>query len=157
VNWYAIVHWLHLTLAAVWIGGAVSNDLLHRRLKTTADPAVRAALAQFGAVVTRKLELHGAILMPILGFLMLALPSGPGFAIFRSGAWFHLKLSAALVLIAVSLVAVGKQHAIAAAAEAGGSELERRLRSYFRLRVVGLLAIAIILYSVIPGLMRHSL
>ena len=155
MNWYAILHFLHLTIAAVWIGAAIANDLLHRRLRSVSDPGARVALAQCGTAVTRKLELHGAILMPILGFLMLAV--GPGFAIFQTGAWFHLKLTAALVLIAVSLLSVSKQLEVARAAEAGGVELQRRLAAYFKLRLVGLLAILAILYSVIPGLMRHAL
>ena len=157
MNWYAILHFLHLSIGALWIGSAVTNDMLHRRLKSASDPIERVALARFGSLVTRKIELHGAILMPILGFLMLSLPSGPGFAIFQTGPWFHLKITAALVLIAVSLLAVGKQAEIVRTAQAGGAALARDLAAYFRLRLIGLVAILAILFAVVPGLMRHSL
>jgi hypothetical protein len=149
---YPILQLLHLGVAAIWIGGAVANDLVHRRLRGSADPAVRVALAGAGTAMARRLELHGAILMPLLGLAMLAV--GPGLAIFRTGPWFHIKMTAALVLIVVALISVGRQARIAGLAEAGGAELERALSGYFGLRWIGLAAMLVILATVVPGLMQ---
>ena len=139
---YQLVHFLHLTMAALWFGAHVAGDYLTWTMDKAGDRLERARTVRRVQIA---LEMPVAAIVPVLGFIMGVLQP----TWWREG-WLHAKLTALVALLGLLFLAARRNRHLVTALEAGDdASVARHWHGYLILRTVGLAAFLLIFVAVV--------
>jgi len=139
---YQLAHLFHLMLGAAWVGVALAADYLTATLEKSPNHVDRAKTVRQLLV---RVEMPLATLVPLVGLVLAAFYPG----IFRQG-WFHVKLTAVVLLLLFSSFAVIRNRRLIRALE-GGDETQagKEWYGYLAMRTVAWIAFVIIFIAVV--------
>lgn len=139
---YQLAHLLHLIFGAAWVGIALASDYLTATLEKSADRLERAKTVRQLLV---RVEMPLATFVPLVGLALSAFHTG----IFRAG-WFHVKLTAVLLLLLFSSFAVVRNRRLIRALEAGDeAKAGKEWHGYLAMRIVAWIAFVVIFVAVV--------
>lgn len=145
MTWYETFLWLHITAAAVWVGGAVMIQAYAFRITRTDDALRIAAFAKDTEVVSMRLFIPTTLVL---------LATGIGLVLNGNWDWGEPFVVLGLVIWAASFAAgvtyIGPEGGrIAKAVEAGGPdspEAQQRIRNILRFSRIELVLLLLVIF-----------
>jgi uncharacterized membrane protein len=139
---YQLTHLLHLLFGAAWVGVALASDYLTATLEQSSDRVDRAMTVRQLLV---RVEMPLATLVPLIGLTLSAFHPG----IFMA-PWFHVKLTAVVLLLLFSSFAVIRNRRLIRALEAGDdARAGKEWHGYLAMRIVAWIAFVAIFVAVV--------
>lgn len=139
---YQVLHLFHLFLGAAWLGVALASDYLTATLEKSSHPLDRAKTVRQLLV---RLEMPLATLVPLVGLGLSAFVPN----VFAAG-WFHVKLTAVVVLLLFSSFAVIRNRRLIRALEDGDeTRAGKEWQGYLTMRIIAWVAFIMIFIAVV--------
>ena len=143
---YGWAHFLHLTLAALWVVIAVRSDAAMGRIREAPDEAARRARFRVARRLMVVMEMPIVTAMLVVGLMMVAMRPG----LFQL-PWFHIKLLLVVLLTALFVLTAMRQRRVGdVLADDRLSELPARIRGYRLFRTL-MAVIALLLIFVVTN------